>query len=69
MTHEERMYLTYLKYPRMRPEGWKPSNTAIQDLPPEPDVNGDTCPICGSETLIHESGCVKCSSCLWSACG
>ena len=39
------------------------------DLPPEPDIHGDTCPNCGRTTLVHESSCVKCTSCAWSACG
>ncbi|MBQ7577611.1 MAG: hypothetical protein IJT21_04990 [Synergistaceae bacterium] len=39
------------------------------DLPPEPDIHGDICPHCGHMTLIHESGCVKCTYCDWSACG
>jgi len=25
------------------------------------------CPVCGAE-LVHESGCVTCYSCGWSAC-
>ena len=69
MTHAERLEMTYKKYPHMRPEGWKPNTTEVQDLPPEPDIHGDTCPNCGQKTLIHESGCVKCTSCAWSACG
>ena len=69
MTHEERMYLTYLRYPHMRPKGWQPRDTAIQDLPPEPDIHGDICLHCGQRTLLHEEGCVKCASCAWSACG
>ncbi len=28
-----------------------------------------TCPQCGQETLIHEDGCMRCQSCMWSACG
>ena len=96
MTHEERMELTYKKYPHLRPEGWKPKEerkvsevwqnskekitppiyettnihlSIHDDLPPEPDIHGDICPNCGQKTLIHESGCVKCTSCAWSACG
>ena len=60
MTHEERMELTYKKYPHLRPDGW---------IPPEPDIHGDICPHCGQKTLLHEEGCVKCTSCAWSACG
>ena len=41
----------------------------VNELPPEPDIHGDVCPNCGQKTLIHESGCVKCPSCSWSACG
>lgn len=32
----------------------------------EQQLHGDTCPICGRNTFIHESGCVKCSSCNWT---
>ena len=60
MTHEERLADTYRRFPHMRPS---------DDLPPEPDIHGDTCPNCGRTTLVHESGCVKCTSCAWSACG
>lgn len=28
-----------------------------------------TCPMCGSESLVHEDGCKRCYSCGWSACG
>lgn len=41
----------------------------LDDLPPEPDIHGDTCPYCGAKKLVHESGCVKCLNCSWSACG
>ena len=41
----------------------------LDALPPEPDIHGDTCPNCGAKKLIHESGCVKCLNCSWSACG
>ena len=41
----------------------------IDNLPPEPDIHGDVCPHCGAKKLIHESGCVKCLNCSWSACG
>ena len=67
MTHEERMYLTYLRFPNMRPKGWKPKGE--DDIPPEPDIHGDICPHCGQKTLLHEEGCVKCTSCAWSMCG
>ena len=40
-----------------------------EDLPPEPNIHGDICPNCGAKKLIHESGCVKCLDCSWSACG
>lgn len=26
------------------------------------------CPNCGSEKLVHESGCVRCLDCDWEAC-
>ena len=42
---------------------------SFEDLPPEPDIHGDVCPNCGANKLIHESGCVKCLNCSWSACG
>ena len=32
-------------------------------------LHGDLCPVCGRNTLIHESGCVKCFACNWSKCG
>lgn len=51
-------------------------NKPMRDIPPDdipPDIDihalGDVCPMCGQHTLIHESGCVKCQSCMWSACG
>ena len=78
MTHDERMEITYKKYPHLRPDGWKSKSerkiseilqSMHDDFPPEPDIHSGECPICGKKTLIHESGCVKCSSCLWSACG
>ena len=28
----------------------------------------ETCPCCGRETLIHESGCVRCYNCGWGKC-
>ncbi len=68
MTHEERLEMTYKRFPKMRSPDYKSRNTEICLLP-EPDIHGDTCPNCGSKTLIHESGCVKCSYCAWSACG
>ena len=49
------------------------TNTDIlpDDILPDIDIHalGDVCPMCGQHTLIHESGCVKCPSCSWSACG
>ena len=60
MTHEERLTDTYRRFPHLRPKDWEP---------PEPDIHGDICPHCGHMTLIHESGCVKCTYCDWSACG
>ncbi len=35
----------------------------------EPEIIGDICPFCGRNTLVHESGCVKCIACGWSKCG
>lgn len=35
----------------------------------EQRLHGDICPFCGRNTLIHESGCVKCIACHWSKCG
>ena len=35
----------------------------------EQELHGDLCPVCGRNTLIHESGCVKCFACNWSKCG
>lgn len=47
------------------------SDIPISDIPPDIDIHalGDVCPMCGQHTLVHESGCVKCPSCSWSACG
>ena len=47
------------------------SDISPDDIPPDIDIHalGDVCPMCGQHTLIHESGCVKCPSCQWSACG
>lgn len=47
------------------------SGISPDDIPPDIDIHalGDVCPMCGQHTLIHESGCVKCPSCSWSACG
>ncbi|MEM0451152.1 MAG: ribonucleotide reductase N-terminal alpha domain-containing protein [Nitrososphaerota archaeon] len=28
----------------------------------------EACPVCGSRTLIHQSGCVTCADCGWSVC-
>ena len=28
----------------------------------------EKCPVCGSEALVYQSGCVTCMSCGWSAC-
>ena len=78
MTHEERMEITYQKYPHLRPDSWKSKSerkiseilqSMQDDLPPDPDIHGDICPHCGQKTLLHEEGCVKCTSCAWSACG
>ena len=33
------------------------------------EFHGDICPFCGNNSLLHESGCVKCTHCGWSACG
>ena len=46
-------------------------NEPTNDIPPDIDIHalGDECPMCHQHTLIHESGCVKCPSCLWNACG
>ncbi len=43
--------------------------SGVEDLPPEPKVKGDVCPMCGHHNLVHESGCVKCLYCSWSKCG
>ena len=41
------------------------------NIPPDIDIHalGDVCPNCGQLTIVHESDCVKCPSCAWSACG
>lgn len=58
-------------YLRNRDKNKEPQSPTISDIPPDIDIHalGDVCPMCGQHTLIHESGCVKCPSCQWSACG
>ena len=58
-------------YLRNRDKTKEPQPLTVSDIPPDIDIHalGDVCPMCGQHTLIHESGCVKCPSCQWSACG
>ena len=68
----DRLALTRRKFGKPKDEA-----PVMEDVTPyedisgyvEPDISGDVCPMCGQHTLIHESGCVKCQSCMWSACG
>jgi ribonucleoside-diphosphate reductase alpha chain len=47
---------------------------AVEDAEgPEQKAEGTTavpekCPVCGSARLVHQSGCVNCLDCGWSAC-
>ncbi|MBR1437847.1 MAG: hypothetical protein IJ587_04855, partial [Synergistaceae bacterium] len=56
---------------RNRNKNKEQQSPTVSDIPPDIDIHalGDVCPMCGQHTLIHESGCVKCPSCSWSACG
>ena len=36
---------------------------------PDTGIHGDICPNCGQKMLLHESSCVRCLACKWSACG
>ena len=56
---------------RNRNKNKEQQSPTVSDIPPDIDIHalGDVCPMCGQHTLIHESGCVKCPSCQWSACG
>lgn len=65
----DRLQLTKEKFGKLNNEKAHSINIDVSELPPEPDIHGDTCPHCGQNTLIHESGCVKSPSCGWSACG
>lgn len=31
-------------------------------------IPGESCPECGQETVVHEGGCKRCTSCGWSPC-
>lgn len=44
-------------------------NEPMNDIPPEPEIHGDVCPMCGNSTLQHMEGCATCLSCGWSKCG
>lgn len=49
---------------------WKNGMVRIlSHLIPDGKVKGDKCPKCGQESLVRESGCVRCSNCGWSKCG
>ena len=65
----DRLELTKRKFNRLSSNFDDTPYEGVNELPPEPDIHGDVCPNCGQKTLIHESGCVKCPSCSWSACG
>ena len=45
-------------------------NKTVKDFPPDFDIHnlGDECPMCHQHSLVHESGCVRCTACLWNAC-
>lgn len=65
----DRLELTRKKFSWLKDMDKVPAANGVEDLPPEPDVKGDICPMCGKSALIHESGCVKCLACSWSKCG
>ena len=49
---------------------WKNGMVRIlSHLIPDGKIEGDKCPDCKQESLIRESGCVRCSNCGWSKCG
>ena len=52
-------------------EGTQEQEHSAFDIPPDIDIHrlGNICPNCKQPTLIHQEGCVKCPSCLWTACG
>ncbi|MTH78009.1 adenosylcobalamin-dependent ribonucleoside-diphosphate reductase [Paracoccus aestuariivivens] len=41
----------------------------VVDAPLASKPKGQACPSCGEFSVIHEDGCEKCTSCLWSRCG
>ena len=61
----DRLELTRRKFSRVEDVT---TYDGIEDFP-DTGIHGDTCPNCGQKTLLHESGCAKCPSCGWSACG
>ena len=49
---------------------WKNGMVRIlSHLIPDGKIEGDKCPDCKQESLIRESGCIRCSNCGWSKCG
>lgn len=73
LTHEERLELTRRKMAFQEMMKMKQSDEVTAapgaEEHQEQQLHGDTCPFCGRNTLIHESGCVKCIACNWSKCG
>ena len=66
----DRLELTRRKFAHAKEhsENTTPHKTLseITGLPPLSNLT--VCPECGSESVIHESGCERCLTCGWSAC-
>ncbi len=43
-------------------------NLPTEDIADNKPYAQETCPVCGSTRIVHESGCEKCLDCGWSAC-
>ena len=63
----DRLKLTAKKFGWLDGMDKVPAAKGIEDLPPEPEVKGDVCPMCGGE-LIRWEGCFRCTKCGWSKC-
>ena len=54
----DRLKLTAKKFGWLDGMDKVPAAKGIEDLPPEPEVKGDVCPMCGGE-LIRWEGCFR----------
>ena len=62
----DRLELTKKKFAPKQQE----HDYGLDNLPPDIDIhNLKTCPMCGSQSLRLDGGCMSCLSCGWSACG